>query len=410
MPSFGDIMDVVDLLQIKAVEVDKDKCVRAANRNSKCDKCANACIASAINLSRGDIDIDYSQCVNCGCCVPVCPMDALTMAEPSAQTVQNRARKVADTAARSTMFACSRIASKNVGDPDRFAEVPCLGHISEIQIMDLVSSGLDDIILIDGNCETCKMGAASARIDATVETVERLLDACESEAIVTRQSGFPEEYLVSASNARGEGRRGLLRQTTSYVKTVAGNVAKKTIEEKLQEPGSGNGNVLAERLKRGRGAGILHLEPESNYRLIESMEKLLDGESVVAGDAATDGEHGSENDPDALRRKLSIRHFGNVHVDVERCSGCGMCVLFCPTEALKYDDFEEPANEEARYCDFQAADCTQCMLCKDVCLRECLEVSPEVTLGEVLDFEPRLLEIARPQKTTSLAGLARRNS
>lgn len=409
MPSFGDIMDVVDLLQVKAVEIDKDKCVRAANRNSKCDKCANACIASAISLSRGDIEIDHAACVNCGCCVPVCPMDALKMVEPSAQAVQSRARKVADKSARSTMFACSRIASKNLGDPDRFAEVPCLGHISETQIMELVSGGLDDIMLIDGNCETCKLGAASARIDATIATVERLLDACDSSAIVTRQSSFPDEYLLSGDNARGEGRRGLLRQTTSYVKTVAGNVAKKTIEDKLQDSGSSDGNVLAERLKRGRGAGILHFEPESNYELIESMEKMLDSKGAVAEESALSGEDGSAAASDVLERRLSTRHFGNVYVDVERCSGCGMCVLFCPTEALKYDDFEDPDNEKVRYCEFQAADCTQCMLCKDVCLRECLEVSPEVTIEEVLDFEPRLLEIARPQKTTSLAGLARRN-
>ena len=402
MPTFGDIMDAVDLLQIKAVEIDKDKCVRAANRNSKCDKCAKACIEQAIILSRGDIEIDYSLCVNCGCCAPVCPMGALTMVEPSSKAVHNRAVKVADKERNSTIFACSRIASKNLGDRDRFSEVPCLGHVSETQLMELASSGLDDIMLIDGNCDTCKLGKASKRIDDTIETASSLLDACESEAIITRLSEFPEEYLSDGGNSRGEGRRGLFRQTTSYVKTVAGNVAKKSIDEKLQENGNKGSNALSERLKRGKGAGILHFEPEDNYRLIESMEKVLgvkigsDGEEAVKIDIESQG-------------SISTRHFGNVYIDAERCSGCGMCVLFCPTQALRYDDFEEPDNEDARYCDFQAADCTQCMLCKDVCLRECLEVEPEVTLEEVLDFEPRLLEIARPKKTTNLAGLARRN-
>lgn len=393
MPSFSDIMDAVDLLQVKAVEIDEDKCVRATNRNSKCEKCADACITDAIHLSRGSIEIDHAACVNCGCCVPVCPDDALFMTEPSAQAVQRRATKVANAQARSTVFACSRIASKNLGDPDRFAEVPCLGHIGETQLVELVSSGLDDILLVDGNCETCKLGKASSRIDETLDTVGRLLDACESDAIITRQSGFPEECLSSGVNIRGEGRRGLLRQTTSYVKTVAGNVAKKTIEEKLQEAGVTNGGNAARYNK-----GVMHFEPEQNYKLIEAMEKLLRKDDV-SDSSSSDGSSNT----------FSTRHFGNVFIDPEKCSGCGMCVLFCPTYALKYDEFEEPAKDELRYCDFQAADCIQCMLCKDVCLRECLEVDSKVSLEEILDFEPRLLEMAKPKKTTSLAGLGRRN-
>ena len=86
-----------------------------------------------------------------------------------------------------------------------------------------------------------------------------------------------------------------------------------------------------------------------------------------------------------------------------------MCVLFCPTEALKYAKYDEPADEERMYLEFQAADCTQCMLCKDVCLRSCIEVDRHVSLAELFDFEPRLVEIARPENRTDLLGLRTRN-
>lgn len=386
MPSFGDIMDAVDLLQVKPVELDESICVRATNRNSNCDKCAKACIADAFSLSRGEIEIDYGACLNCGCCVPACPTSALSMAEPSADQVSKRALKSADAQRRCAVFACSRIASKNVADPDTFAEVPCLGHVSEQQILDLIKCGYDDILFVDGDCSTCKLGAASSRIDESIETASEMLDACGSQAIVTRLSEFPEEYRTTGVNSRGEGRRGLLRQTTSYVKTVAENVARKTLDEKLQEAGLNEPDPKKSGLKYGKG--IMNLDPVENYALIEDLETLSG---------------------DECGGTFGTRHFGNVFIDTERCSGCGMCVLFCPTKALKYAEFDEPEDENLRYCEFQAADCVQCELCKDVCLRECLEVSPTVSLEELLDFEPRLLEIAKAKKTTSLAGLAKRN-
>ncbi len=400
MPSFGDIMDAVDMLAVDAVNIDVLTCVRTTNRNSKCTKCADACIADAITLSRGQVDIDNTACINCGCCVPVCPVCALSMVEPSVQTVVKRTAKVADFHTRSMAFACSRIASKNLVDTDRFAEVPCLGHISEIQLMELAACGIDDILLVDGNCKTCKLGKASSRIDDVVDVCANLFDACECSAIITRHSSFPDEYISSGINVRGEGRRGLLKQTTSYVKTVAGNVAKKTIEEKLSEAGVKSSRESST-FKQGKG--VVHLKPDVNYAIIEAMEKLGSEKGALG-----------ENEEaayslDTCAHKISTRHFGNVYIDVEKCSGCGMCVMFCPTNALKYDQFDQPENDDARYCDFQASDCLQCMLCKDVCLRECLEVSQEVTFEELLDFEPRLLQISKPKKATGLAGLARYN-
>ena len=38
MPSFGDMLEVVDLLHLKAISVCADHCVAVRNRNSKCRK------------------------------------------------------------------------------------------------------------------------------------------------------------------------------------------------------------------------------------------------------------------------------------------------------------------------------------------------------------------------------------
>ena len=83
--------------------------------------------------------------------------------------------------------------------------------------------------------------------------------------------------------------------------------------------------------------------------------------------------------------------------------------MFCPTEALRFAEYDEPDNPDNRYLEFHASDCTQCMLCKDVCLRYCLEVDPKVSVEELFDFEPRLIEIPKPKTSSGLAGLWKKN-
>lgn len=390
MPSFGDMLEVVDLLHLKAISVCADHCVAVRNRNSKCRKCADACIADAITVSHNEVSIAAEACVNCGCCIAVCPTGALEAVEPSREALLKAACVAGDARSGSTVIACARKAARREGDPERYAEVPCLGHLTEGELLSITAAGYDDVVLVDGDCASCKFGAASTYISDVVATAAKLLDACDAAAIVTRTSAFPPEVVDRESaQTRGKNRRGIMRQTGSYVKTVAGNVAQKAIDEKLgrkSEP-----LTLRDRLGAGKSGKIPTFEPTFNYRLLEDMEQL--GEKA-------------ERLP---THAMDTRHFGIVEVEPDACSGCGMCVMFCPTGALKFDDFDEAENPDRRFLEFQAADCTQCMLCKDVCLRYCLEVRSKVSVAELFDFEPRLVEIAKPQHTSGLAGFRLRN-
>lgn len=382
MPSFGDMLEVVDLLQLKAISVREDRCVAVRNRNSKCQRCVEACIVDAVTVSHNEVKIDSGACVNCGCCIAVCPTGALSAVEPSQAALEEAACRAGDPSSGTAIVACARKAARKEGDPEKYAEVPCLGHLTEEELLNVAASGYDDVVLVDGDCASCKFGAASAYISDMVTNACKLLDGCGAEAIVTRTSEFPPEAIDRESaNIRGKSRRGLMRQTGSYVKTVAGNVAQKTIDEKL---GRGKEPVtLRDRLGAGKSGKMPTFSPSANYRILEDMEKLV-----------------PSHVPEAV---IDTRHFGIVSIEADRCSGCGMCVMFCPTGALKFDDFDEPDDPDRRYLEFQAADCTQCMLCKDVCLRYCLEVDSKVPVRELFDFEPRLVEIARPQHSSGLS-------
>lgn len=384
MPSINDVMEMVELFKVKQLYVDQDKCSAVRNRNSSCRKCADICFTNAVKVEKNQVTIDSSACVNCGACVAICPPSAITAVELGKSKLANEVLSKAKVASGIACFACLRRASKHEGDEEKFATLPCLAHISEHLICDIVAAGCEDIVLVDGVCETCKYGAVSSAIDDTVENAARLLEAVGSGAAITRTNEFPEELQAKEiRNIRGADRRGLMFQTGSYLKTVATNVAQKTIEDNLgikKEP-----LTLHDRLSAGKSGRMPTFVPEGNMKLLDDMSSI--GEPVV--------------------ESIDTRRFGSVEIDSEKCSGCGLCVLFCPTKALSYDEYEDPENEEMRYLEFRAADCTQCRLCEDVCLRKCLTVSGRVKLADLFDFEPKLIEIPRPKERQSFLSLKR---
>ena len=58
--------------------------------------------------------------------------------------------------------------------------------------------------------------------------------------------------------------------------------------------------------------------------------------------------------------------YGEVHVDIERCKGCGFCIQFCPRGVLEESD---QMNRKGYHYPYAARpdECAACGLCEAIC-------------------------------------------
>lgn len=385
MPNLNDLMEMMDALEIKAIITIPTFCVAVRNRHSSCRKCADACLADAITIEKNELNIDAGACVACGACVAVCPTSALVPMDPMPDDLATAVADTTNAADGLTVIACARKAARNVGDPDKYAMVPCLGRMEEELMVELVARGIPEICLVDGDCSTCKYRGAVPAINDTVESARALLAAMGSGAVITRTSEFPASVQVAdMRKAVGAARREFFTSSGHYAKDVAKSAAEKMVNEKLAQLNlQKQEQSLREKLGVKNGAGKMPtITAERNLNILDAMSRIGDPE-------------------DPAEPEMFTRIFGDVEVDVEKCSGCGMCVMFCPTDALRKSLDKHPEEGKA-YMEFSVADCVQCNLCADACLKKCIEVVPVVRTAELFDFEPRLVEISASKSGNKL--------
>ena len=154
MPNLNDIMEMMDALETKAIITIPTFCVAVRNRHSSCRKCADVCLADAFTIEKNELNIDAGACVACGACVAVCPTSALVPMDPMPDDLAGAVAETTNAADGLTVIACARKAARNVGDPDKYAVVPCLARMEEELLVELVARGIPEICLVDGDCRT----------------------------------------------------------------------------------------------------------------------------------------------------------------------------------------------------------------------------------------------------------------
>ncbi|MCI9262702.1 4Fe-4S binding protein [uncultured Adlercreutzia sp.] len=382
MPSLNDLMEMMDALETKAVVTMPTRCVAVRNRNAKCRRCVEVCFADAITIDKNELTIDAGACVACGSCIAVCPTQALIPTDPMEEELAHSVAQTVPLAEGAAVIACARMAARQTGDPDKYSVVPCLGRMEEQLMVELAARDVSDIVLVDGTCATCKYRAAVPAIDDTVESARTLLESVGSQAVITRTSSWPAAVQVEdLRKAVGAARRDFFTQSGHYAKDVAKSAAEKMVSDKLKQLKLQKEEAsLREKLGVKSGAGKMPtIAADRNMAILDGLARI--GEPV--------------------EEEMFTRIFGDVIIDTELCSGCNMCVMFCPTDALR-KGYDTHPDEDMQYLEFSVADCTQCNLCVDACLKKCMEVAPVVSTAELFDFEPRLIEIPKPKKGNKL--------
>ena len=290
------------------------------------------------------------------------------------------------------VFACARIASKHVGDPGKYAEVPCLARMEESLLLAIASRGVQDIVFVDGNCATCKFRACNKSIDDTVESVNGLVEAMGAATRVRRASQFPACALVEdVDGLLGDARRDFFFHTKDRAKDAMTKSAEVLVFK------SNNPQIasLRERMMVSAEGTLPQFDPERHPRALDALYELSQPDGPAEDEVFT-------------------RLFGSVSIDSSLCTSCNMCTVFCPTGALrKSDEVPDRDGEEeggvGSYLEFSAADCVQCNLCADACLKKCLEVSPFVPTNDLFSFEPRLIWRPDPPKRKGVLSSVRRS-
>lgn len=105
--------------------------------------------------------------------------------------------------------------------------------------------------------------------------------------------------------------------------------------------------------------------------------------------------------------KLPERTRGRIRLDMEKCTGCGVCAYICPNVAI-----ELVTRGEKKYPKLDYGRCCFCTLCVDYCPRTALSTSPAHELAEFsraeLDYAPERL--AQPPQVTEPRALPRRKT
>ena len=383
MPSVMDMVEIMERLESKALHVDPPHCARVRNRNASCSRCVDACPSGAISLQGNALQIDARQCMSCGACVTACPTSAIGFRDPDDAALAAAIARSTRALDGHAVIVCARVAAKKKADVDAVATVPCVARVGVEPLVGACSRGALSVTVVDGVCATCKYRHAAEGFDGEVAEANALLAAWGCAERIRRSQEVPVAARAdnAAQGTGGVSRRGFFTAAKTSVKDVAVEAVAVTVESELGI--KRDVQSLRDMLKVDASGTMPRVHAHGHEALLEDLYEL------------------GEPAPDTV---VSTKHWGDVRIDESICTTCGMCATFCPTGALRKVFVDGAKKPELDSLEFRLADCVQCRLCEDVCIRKAVKVGCDVEAERILEFEPVTFKGSKKRKQGAFLG------
>ncbi|OGA98937.1 MAG: hypothetical protein A3E79_01790 [Burkholderiales bacterium RIFCSPHIGHO2_12_FULL_61_11] len=332
-----------------------DACLALRPAATECGVCAQACPVAAFDWRDDGVCIS-ANCVGCGRCAAVCPTGAIEVA--------GFAPPPSLAGADSALYLeCQRVpaALRHAGAQ----EVPCLGGLTPLQLIEWVAQGRTPVLLDHGWCMACAAGAAAAH--TTAEALEEAASDLHSVAADRiepprlQSAPLPASKALPATAAAPAGpalgRRAFFATLRGGAPAVVA-ATRPTAWRATRSACRPSTQIQANRKQR---ANALERVAQRAGRALSAAAFPV----LRAHDGCTHEGICAAACPSGALASVE-RADGSVGLDFEAatCVGCGLCVRLCPHDALSLaqaGDASMPHDAAPRGLTHHALSCcTQC--------------------------------------------------
>lgn len=333
-----------------------DLCKRVRFRQSECRVCADICPTNAISLPFGP---EFSEdCINCGLCQIVCPMEAIEGLHNTDQMLLELLRDQVDTIVNNNKLSvhCHQAEAKDAGS----VAVNCLGNLTENALTAMAGAYVKTLAATTGECSSCKMCQGREVFMQAATTYTQLYDMLSLTPVTitiiattkTRESDKSESSQPSSATSRRE-----------FFRSLGNGVAKQAAK------------VVVDKEQQIRA--LLQTEDATAQKRPSHRKQML-RELLV--EQLPNARFQDEDRIDSVDQTAEASFpWKKMHVDVAYCVGCGVCVNVCPTGALtkEIDDLE--LTRTINY-----GLCTNCGVCAEACPQDVISFIKSCNVGDIV--------------------------
>lgn len=326
------IADAANLVGVfdkpRFIHFDPSLCAHSRSNITGCTRCLDLCPTGAITPNGNSVAIDPHVCAGCGACASVCPTGAAAYALPSADALMRRLRTLLQTYRKAgganpvVLFHDGEHGEPLIDALARFgAGLPA--NVLPLRVNEVTQLGAETIAAVFAYGGT---GAALLTRSKPKHDIAGLRLVAEMSETVVAALGFGEGVVRIIETDDPDHLRSALDSAPAGIAT----------------------DKPASFVPRGATRGVLETTFRELHRAAPAPVDLV----ALAGGAP----------------------FGNVKLNLDRCTLCHACVTACPSGALS----DNPDRAMLR---FTESLCVQCGLCEATCPEDAITLEPR------LDFQ-----------------------